>query len=135
MGVLITQLSSQAAPVLTVLAAEGAVPPLVVLVGEHFEHEGGARQEEQQHGLEAVRRHEDVCVVQVVHQGARRPTGLVHQHLMQANEAVSRVGYKIKNQERQYLNIPIDVSQLGSDRVDGFILVSQFSVVFVEIEW
>lgn len=67
--------------ILTILSSKGAVAALVVLVRKDLKHERGPRQEEQQHGLEAVRREEQVGVVQVMHERARRPTRLVHQHL------------------------------------------------------
>lgn len=66
---------------LTVLGAEGPVAPLEVAVGEDLEDDRGARQEHEQHRLEAVRSHEHVRVVQQVGQLAWRTLAGVHDHL------------------------------------------------------
>lgn len=66
---------------LTVLFAERPVPPLEVPVGEHLEDHCGARQEHEQHALEAVGRDQHVRVVQHVRQLAGRAPRRVHQDL------------------------------------------------------
>jgi hypothetical protein len=66
---------------LTVLLAEGTVAALVVPIREDLEDERRPGQEQQQHGLEAVRGDQKVGVGQVVREHARRPASGVHQHL------------------------------------------------------
>ena len=75
----------------TVLCSERSISSLVIFLRKDLKHQSWSGKEQQQHRLKAVRGQEDVCVVQMMHQGAGRATRLVHQNLIQEKRVSDRV--------------------------------------------